>query len=106
MDLKAGKYDIVVETGPSFSTRRVEAAQSMLSFFQAVPEAGKIAGDLLARAQDWPMAEAIADRLTRALPPGLTAEAPPPGAGLQTPMAPDPMQTQAAAQRGPIAQAG
>jgi hypothetical protein len=71
IDLAQGKYDIVVETGPSYSTKRVEAAESMLAFIQAVPTAGQVAGDLIAKAQDWPLADEIGDRLSKVLPPGL-----------------------------------
>jgi hypothetical protein len=71
IDLKTGKYDVVVESGPSFSTRRVEAAESMMAFVQAVPQAAALAGDLIARAQDWPSADVIGERLKKALPPGL-----------------------------------
>jgi hypothetical protein len=71
IDLGSGKYDVVVETGPSYSTKRVEAAESMMAFVQAVPAAGQAAGDLIAEAQDWPGAEAIAKRLRKMLPPGL-----------------------------------
>lgn len=76
IDLKAGKYDVVVDTGPSFSTRRVEAAESMMAFVQAVPQAAALAGDLIAKAQDWPNAEVIGERLKRALLPGLAEPAP------------------------------
>lgn len=80
IDLKTGKYDVVIETGPSFSTRRVEAAESMMAFVQAVPGAAAVAGDLIAKAQDWPMADQIAERMKRGLPPQVLAgEAPPPG---------------------------
>ena len=79
IDLKTGKYDVVIETGPSFSTRRVEAAESMMAFVQAVPGAAAVAGDLIAKAQDWPMASEIAERLRRMLPPPVLAgDAPPP----------------------------
>lgn len=71
VDLKTGKYDVVVETGPSYSTKRVEAAESMTNFLQAVPQAAGLIGDLVAEAQDWPGAEAIAKRLKGALPPGV-----------------------------------
>jgi hypothetical protein len=74
IDLKTGKYDVVVESGPSFSTRRVEAAESMMAFVQAVPQAAALAGDLIARAQDWPSADVIGERLKKALPPGLAEE--------------------------------
>jgi hypothetical protein len=74
VDLGNGKYDIVVETGPSYSTKRVESAESMMQFVQAVPQAGQLAGDLIAQAQDWPGADAIAERLKKALPPGLAGD--------------------------------
>lgn len=68
-DMSRGKFDIVVETGPSYSTKRVEAAESMIAFVQAVPAAGAVIGDLLAGAQDWPDADKIAERLKMLLPP-------------------------------------
>lgn len=71
IDLKTGKYDVVIETGPAYATRRVEAAESMMAFIQAVPGAAQIAGDLIASAQDWPDADKIAARLKKALPPGM-----------------------------------
>lgn len=72
VDLNRGRYDVVVETGPSYSTRRVEAAESMMQFVQAVPAAAQAAGDLIARNMDWPGADQIAERLKKALPPQLT----------------------------------
>lgn len=74
VDLGKGKYDIVVETGPSYSTKRVEASESMMQFVQAVPAAAQAAGDLIAKAQDWPLAEELAERLKKTLPPGLVEE--------------------------------
>ena len=74
MDLSRGKYDIVVETGPSYSTRRTESAEAMTAFIQAVPQAAQVAGDLIAKAQDWPDADAIAERMKRAMPPQLTQD--------------------------------
>lgn len=74
IDLKVGKYDVEIETGPSYSTRRVEAAESMMAFIQAVPQAAQIAGDLIASAQDWPDADKIAARLKKALPPGVVED--------------------------------
>lgn len=74
MDLSKGKYDIIVETGPSYSTRRTESADAMTAFIQAVPQAAQVAGDLIAKAQDWPDADAIAERMKRAMPPQLTQD--------------------------------
>lgn len=74
LDLSRGKYDIVVETGPSYSTRRTESAEAMTAFIQAVPMVGQVAGDLVAKAQDWPDADVIAERMKRAMPPQLTQD--------------------------------
>ncbi len=79
-DLNQGTYDVRVKIGPSYATRRAEAADAMLQFIQAVPQAAGIAGDLVARNMDWPGADEIADRLKRMLPPQITGEAPPLGA--------------------------
>jgi hypothetical protein len=76
IDLAKGKFDIIVETGPSYSTKRVEAAESMMAFVQAVPQAAQVAGDLIAKVQDWPLAEEIGERMKKALPPGIAEEDP------------------------------
>ena len=76
-DLSQGTYDVRVKIGPSYATRRAEAADSMLQFIQAVPQAAGVAGDLVARNMDWPGADEIADRLKRMLPPQISGEAPP-----------------------------
>lgn len=70
-DVSRGKYDVEITVGPSYATKRMEAADSMLQFIQAVPMAGQIAGDLIAKSMDWPGADEIAERLKKALPPGL-----------------------------------
>ena len=74
IDINRGRYDVVVETGASYSTKRVEAAESMMQFMQAVPGAAQMAGDLIARNMDWPGADLIAERLKKALPPGMAEE--------------------------------
>ena len=70
-DLSVGKYDVRVTVGPSYATRRIEAADSMMQFVQAFPAAGAVVGDLIAKSMDWPGAEDIAKRLKAALPPEL-----------------------------------
>jgi hypothetical protein len=76
-DLTQGTYDVRVKIGPAYATRRAEAADSMLQFVQAVPQAAGLVGDLVARNMDWPGADEIAERLKRKLPPQLSGEAPP-----------------------------
>lgn len=70
-DLAVGKYDLTVEAGPSFTTRREEAASQMIALIQAFPEAAPVLGDLLAKNLDWPGADEIAQRLKALLPPQL-----------------------------------
>lgn len=70
-DLNAGKYDLVTEAGPSFTTRRAEAAEQMVDLIRAFPDAAPVIGDLLAKSLDWPGAEEIARRLKALLPPQL-----------------------------------
>jgi hypothetical protein len=69
--LGVGKYDVVMETGPSYATKRQEAVASMLEFTKIYPEGGQAVGDLLVRNMDWPGATEIADRLKKLLPPNL-----------------------------------
>jgi hypothetical protein len=68
-DLKAGKFDIRVKIGPSYTTRRQEAADSMVQFATAYPPTMQFAGDLIAKAMDWPDADKIAERLRKTIPP-------------------------------------
>lgn len=77
-DLAAGKYDVTCESGPSFTTRREEAAAQMMQFIQANPQSAPLIGDLLAKSLDWPGAEEIAKRLQAMLPPQAQQGAKPP----------------------------
>ncbi|MCA6281637.1 portal protein [Phenylobacterium sp.] len=65
-DLAAGRYDLTVRAGPSFASRREEAASQMIELIRAYPPAAPLIGDLLARNLDWPGAEEVARRLARA----------------------------------------
>jgi hypothetical protein len=67
-DLTVGKYDLTVESGPSFTTRREEAASQMIELIRAYPQAAPLIGDLLAKNLDWPGADEIAQRLSAMLP--------------------------------------
>ena len=67
-DLSVGKYDLTVETGPSFTTRREEAANQMIELIRVNPQVAGVIGDILAKNLDWPGAEEIARRLQALLP--------------------------------------
>ncbi len=73
-DITIGRYDVRVATGPSYTTRRLEASESMIAFVQAIPEAGQGIMDLLAKSMDWPGADEIAARLRKMIPPQLLGE--------------------------------
>lgn len=68
-DLTVGKYDVTVTSGPSFSTRREEAANQMVEMIRAFPNIAPLIGDILASSLDWPGADRIAARLKTLLPP-------------------------------------
>jgi hypothetical protein len=70
-DLSVGRYDVTVDVGPSFASKRQEAAQSMMEFSKAVPAAAALTADLIAKHQDWPGAQEFSDRLRKGLPPGI-----------------------------------
>jgi hypothetical protein len=69
VDLGIGKFDVALSTGTSYTTRRVEAAQAMMEAIQVYPELMQIAGDLVVKAQDWPGADELAERLQKTIPP-------------------------------------
>jgi len=68
-DTSVGQYDAVVTVGPSFTTQRTEARQSMSEFIQYYPNAAPLIGDLYAKSMDWPGAEEVSERLEFLLPP-------------------------------------
>lgn len=68
-DVTVGAYDVTLDTGPSYATRRQEAQDGMKAFLQAFPEAAPVIGDLYAKGQDWQYASEISERLQAVLPP-------------------------------------
>lgn len=70
-NIATGNYDVALSTGASYTTRRIEAAEAMMNAVQVYPEIMQIAGDLVVKAQDWPGAEDLAERLRKTIPPQL-----------------------------------
>ena len=70
-NLTVGKYDVTVNSGPSYTTQREEARESMIALLQAFPQAAAVTGDLVVEAMDWPNADVFAKRLKSMLPPGV-----------------------------------
>lgn len=73
-DMNAGTYDVTISTGPGYQTQRQEAQAFLERVIQARPDLMTIAGDLVMRMQDSPMAGEIADRIEKTLPPELRPE--------------------------------
>lgn len=82
IDLSVGMFDVALSTGTSYSTRRVEAAQAMMDAIQVWPQLMSVAGDLVAKAQDWPGAEKLAERLKKTIPPQFLEEGEEGGLGI------------------------
>jgi len=73
-DLTTGRYDLVVDVGPSYTTKRVEALNMMVEIAKMNPAIMQIAGDLVVKAMDWDGAEAIADRIKRTIPANIIGD--------------------------------
>ena len=67
-DVSVGRYDVVMDTGPGYQSKRLEAVDSMMSLLAADPNLMAQAGDLIFRNMDFPGADIIADRLAAANP--------------------------------------
>lgn len=80
-DLSAGRFDVRIKTGPSYSTSREEAKEQLGMLLQSNPQLLNIIGDLYFANLDFRGADKIAERLKKLLPPQLSDE----------PQQPDPM---------------
>ena len=67
-DMTVGQYDVVMDTGPGFNSKRQAAVEAMMPLVNGNPELFKVAGDLVFRNMDFPGAEVIADRLAASNP--------------------------------------
>jgi len=62
-DVTVGEYDVVMDTGPGYNSKRQEASESMATILAADPNLMSQIGDLWFRNMDFPGADVIADRL-------------------------------------------
>jgi hypothetical protein len=67
-DMTVGRYDVVMDTGPGYNSKRQEAVESMVDMLKIDPALMQQAGDLIFRNMDFPGADIIADRLAAANP--------------------------------------
>jgi len=67
-DVTVGEYDVVMDTGPGYNSKRQEAVDSMMSLLSADPTLMQTAGDLIFRNMDFPGSDVIADRMAASNP--------------------------------------
>jgi hypothetical protein len=70
-DIGVGRYDVAVQVGPSYQSKRQEAVATQLELVKADPQLLPIIGDILVGEMDIPGAKEIAKRLKKMLPPQL-----------------------------------
>lgn len=86
IQLKRGKYDAACSMGPSYLSRRQEAAAQTMELLKINPNMFTIVGDLVVANMDIPGGDQIVDRLRKVLPPEIRPPDPekqPPPAILQ-----------------------
>lgn len=72
-DLSIGLYSVTAATAPTTATKRIESADSIMTFVNAAPSVAAYTMDLVAEAMDWPGHEEIARRIRMTLPPGMVS---------------------------------
>lgn len=75
-DLSMGKYDVVCDIGPSYSSQRQETADKLMEAMTAKPELFGIIGDLFFKALDVPMAKEISERIRATIDPTVLGDDP------------------------------
>lgn len=70
-DLSVGTYDVVIDIGPTYKTKREEAFSMQMQLAQAdkTGEIMKVAGDIIVGNSDMPGAKEIAARIKKIIPP-------------------------------------
>lgn len=68
-NISVGRYDVVVDTGPSFATQREETRETLIEIMRQVPGAAQVIGDIVVEHLDFQGADKVAKRLQALLPP-------------------------------------
>jgi hypothetical protein len=73
------QYEVIITTGPSYDTKRIEAVQNLTNFMQAMnnPQVSQVLSDLTMKQLDFPLSDEAAERLKRLTMntmPGIIAE--------------------------------
>src|SRR6185437_1412014 len=72
-DITVGRYDVVMDTGPGYETKRMEGAEAMIDLLSTPlgEPIAKVGADLVVRNLDFAGADALANRLAPLTPEGL-----------------------------------
>jgi hypothetical protein len=69
LDFSVGTYDVVMDTGPSFATRREETSEFLQTFMQSAPQAVPILAPMMIKMMDFPDQDKTARLLETIMPP-------------------------------------
>jgi hypothetical protein len=75
---QVGRYEVQADVGPNYATKRQQAYDAFVQIVATAPQIMQVAGDLLFKAADFPMAEELAERLQRLVPPQAMGQGPSP----------------------------
>ena len=70
-NIGVGKFDVSITVGPSYNTKRMEAAEVMLEMVKSQPQMLRLIGHIMFRNMDFPGADEIAKIMKRMQPPAL-----------------------------------
>ena len=72
-DMTVGRYDVVMDTGPGYETKRMEGAESMIELLKTplAEVISKVGADLVVRNMDFAGSSDLADRLAPTTPAGI-----------------------------------
>ncbi|RZG74742.1 portal protein [Acinetobacter sp. WCHAc060025] len=68
-DMSIGRFDVRMDTGPSFNTQREQSFQLLMQLAQFAPNIMQSAGDLILKDSPLLNAKAIAERVKKMMPP-------------------------------------
>jgi hypothetical protein len=74
IDLSVGKYDVTITTGPTYATRRQEAAAQLMQLAGQDPQLIQVAGDLIVGELDIPGGDKIQQRIKNSMPPQILGD--------------------------------
>ncbi len=73
-----GRYEVVADTGPNYSTKREEAFEAMTAIAVADPTFLSKAGDIYFAAGDFDKSDVLSERYKNTIPAEIRGDAPPP----------------------------